>query len=795
MENYITEVDILDEAKDNFLTYAEEVLTDRAIPNAEDGLLSAQRKLLWTMNDYLKMNSKGKTKKCQGIVGSTLSTSYFHGDASCYGVLCKMSQEYLMRYPLVIGQGGLGTQEDNSMVASARYTEAKPSIYADLMFNDFKKNVVPLKETYNGEYMEPIILPGLFPNALVNGREAIGISMAHGSLPNNLTEVCNGIIAYIKAEGNINTKELMEYIPGPDFPLPNTIINKNDIYTAFDSGKSNISLKVRGEYEVDGQTIIFTSIPYRTYRNKIKEQINANIENLDKILEDFNDESSVGENRLVFKVRKDVSVKKALDTLFRLTDLQTTLSYNMNFIINGTPKLCSLKTLIKAYVEHQTNVLLTATQYDRDKAAARVHILNGLLAALDKIDEVIQLIKEAQDKNNARNKLIEFLSIDTIQADAILDMKLSRLTRIDKNELVQEQKEKELLIIECDKIINDKVHRDNVLINKIIELRDKYGDERRTKLIQLEEPKEDKEIINVEPEKCVVIMTKSGNVKRIPAVNFKTQRRNTKGVKTQDDITSAVIRTNTVDNLMIFTNKGKMYRLLVDNVPTGTAASKGQSIKSLISMNAGEEPVLIYSIYRETDAQFVLFTTKNGLVKKTPLSEYIQTKKNSGIAAIKFKEGDELASVSLIKDEDVILITANGIAIHIKSSEIPISSRVTMGNKGITLNKEDYVISALPIRDKNDNLAVFTQKGYAKQTPLKEFPSQGRAGKGLSCYKLNAATGLAAAAALVNDEDNVLILGDKSSVCLSAKEIPNTGRAAAGNIMIKNNHILGVSKT
>lgn len=702
-----------------------------------------------------------------------------------------MSQEYLMRYPLVIGQGGLGTQEDNSMVASARYTEAKPSVYADLMFNDFKKNVIPLKETYNGEYMEPVILPGFFPNALVNGREAIGISMAHGSLPNNLTEVCNGIIAYIKAEGNINTKELMEYIPGPDFPLPNTIINKNDIYTAFDTGKSNTSLKVRGEYEVDGQTIVFTSIPYRTYRNKIKEQINANIESLDKILEDFNDESSVGENRLVFKVRKDVSIKKALDTLFRLTDLQTTLSYNMNFIINGTPKLCSLKTLIKAYVEHQTNVLLTATQYDRDKAAARVHILNGLLAALDKIDEVIQLIKEAQDKNNARNKLMEFLSIDTIQADAILDMKLSRLTRIDKNELVQEQKEKELLIIECDKIINDKIHRDNVLINKITELRDKYGDERRTKLIQLEEPKEDKEIINVEPEKCVVIMTKSGNIKRIPAANFKTQRRNTKGVKTQDDITSAVIRTNTIDNLMIFTNKGKMYRLLVDNVPTGTAASKGQSIKSLISMDAGEEPVLIYSIYRETDAQFVLFTTKNGLVKKTPLSEYIQTKKNSGIAAIKLKENDELAAVTLVKDEELVLTTAKGMCIRFSSSEVGATARATSGIKGINLNDGDWVVATNPIRNANDQLAVFSENSLGKRIMLSDLPIQKRAGKGLMCYKSN---NNLAAATLVEDGDSVLILGDKSSICVAASDIPTLGRPSMGNQLIKGNKVLSVSK-
>ena len=277
MENFITEVDILNESKESFLTYSAEVLTDRAIPAAEDGLLSAKRKILWTMEDYLKMNNKGKTKKCNAIVGSTLATSYFHGDASCYGVLCKMSQDYLMRYPLIQGQGSLGTQENNDMVASSRYTEAKPSKFADIMMEDFKKNVVPLKETYNGEFMEPVVLPSLFPNAICNGRQAIGISMSHNSLPHNLSEVCDGIIAYIK-NNNLTVDELMTYIKGPDFPLENVIINSKDIRAAFATGHSVTSLKVRGVYNIKGQVITFTTIPYRTYRNKIKEQLEKNVD-------------------------------------------------------------------------------------------------------------------------------------------------------------------------------------------------------------------------------------------------------------------------------------------------------------------------------------------------------------------------------------------------------------------------------------------------------------------------------------------------------------------------------------
>ena len=451
----ITEVDILDEAKDNFLTYAEEVLTDRAIPAAEDGLLSAQRKILWTMEDYLKMDNKSKTKKCNAIIGSTLATSYFHGDIACYGVLRKMAQEFLMRYPLVTGQGQLGTQENNDMFSSSRYTEAKPSKFTDLMMNDFSKNVVPTKETYNGEFQEPIVLPSLFPNAICNGRQAIGISMAHNSAPHNLTEVCNAAIALIE-KGELTIDEVLSYIPGPDFPLGGTVLNIKDVRVAFASGKSNISLKIQGDYEIDGQDIIFTSIPYRTYRNKIKEQIEKNIDVLSELIDDFDDESNIGQNKLVFHVKDGVSVSKALNKLFLLTDLQSTLSYNMNYIVNGTPKLCSMVDLLHAYVNHQEDVLVNATTFDKEKAEARAHILEGLIAAVDKIDEVIALIKQSAGRADARAKLMDFLSVDEVQANAILDMKLGKLTRIDKEELVNELKEKKEFIAKCIEILTDK---------------------------------------------------------------------------------------------------------------------------------------------------------------------------------------------------------------------------------------------------------------------------------------------------------------------------------------------------
>lgn len=775
----ITEVDILDEAKDNFLTYAEEVLTDRAIPAAEDGLLSAQRKILWTMEDYLKMDNKSKTKKCNAIIGSTLATSYFHGDIACYGVLRKMAQEFLMRYPLVTGQGQLGTQENNDMFSSSRYTEAKPSKFTDLMMNDFSKNVVPTKETYNGEFQEPIVLPSLFPNAICNGRQAIGISMAHNSAPHNLTEVCNAAIALIE-KGELTIDEVLSYIPGPDFPLGGTVLNIKDVRAAFASGKSNISLKIQGDYEINGQDIIFTSIPYRTYRNKIKEQIEKNIDVLSELIDDFDDESNIGQNKLVFHVKDGVSVSKALNKLFMLTDLQSTLSYNMNYIVNGTPKLCSMVDLLHAYVDHQEEVLVNATTFDKEKAEARAHILEGLIAAVDKIDEVIALIKQSAGRADARTKLMDFLSVDEVQANAILDMKLGKLTRIDKEELVNELKEKKEFIAKCIEILTNKEVRNKVLISKITQLRDTYGDARRTKLLNTDIPKQEKEVAVVEPKDCVVVVTKKNTIKRIDAKNFKAQKRNTTGVKTGDIVLFSQ-KTNTQDTLMVFSSKGKMYRVLVDNIPEGTNASNGTPISTLIEFENGEKPMAFTTMTRDTDKKFIFFATKNGTIKKVPLDEYDKMKR-TGIIAISFKDGDELADVTFINQEQMLLVTKNGMAIRFGTAEMPISSRTAQGVKGMKLNDGDSVIAALPIMDSADYLAIVSKNGLGKKMQIDELTLQNRGGKGLLCYK-----GEIAGAEIIKESDNLLINGDKSSIVISGKDIPTLGRVSMGNIMLKNN--------
>lgn len=788
MESFITERDICDVSKENFLTYASEVLTDRAIPAAEDGLLSAQRKILWTMEDYLKMDAKAKTKKCNAIIGSTLATSYFHGDQACYGVLCKMSQEYLMRYPLIQGQGSLGTQENNDMVASSRYTEAKPSKYADLMFNDFKKNVVPLKETYNGEFMEPVVLPALFPNALCNGRQAIGISMSHNSLPHNLIEVCNAIVAYIQ-KGSLTTEEVMEYIKGPDFPLANTIINAKDIKTAFATGHSATSLKVRGEYEIKGNKVIFTTIPYRTYRNKIKEQITKNIEELEKFIEDFNDESSLGQNKLVFTIKAGINPEQAVLKLFAYTDLQTTISYNMNYIVNGTPKLCSIVDLIKSYVEHQTEVVINSTNYDLKKASDRFHVVEGLLIALEDLDNVITLIKKSASSKEAKVALIEKYKITEIQAKAILAMKLSSLANMERMELEQEKKDLVNLIEKYNAIINDKTVRDEVLIKSIIAMRDKYGDARRTQLCNIEVPKEEKEIAEVIPEDMVVVMSQNGDIKRIPTKNFKTQKRGGRGTKSEADAIMDTISTNTVDTLMFFSNKGKMYRCIVDVLPIGTNTTRGTHISNFIKMGDDEKIIAISSLHRKSTPKFVVFVTTKGLIKKTLLSEYTSVKKNTGIQAIKLGEGDTIASVNFMDEEELLVVSHAGMAIRFTTKDINPIGRVAAGVKSIKLGEGDYVVAGLPIHKVTDMLAVITENGMGKKVQLNEFSTQGRNGKGVIVSK-DAVAGVA----MVDDEDTLLLVGQPTSICFETKELPVLGRAAAGNIVIKNSKVKRVVK-
>ena len=787
----IIQTPIIGEVEQSFLDYSLSVITDRAIPSAEDGLKPVARRILWDMFDKGYMNNK-KFVKCAQPVGDTMGRFHPHGDSSIYGALVWLSQPWNMRYPLITFHGNNGSR-DGDPAAAYRYTECKLSKMGEEMLADIKKDTVDWQLAYTDAEDEPVYLPGRIPNLIVNGTSGIAVAMACSFAPHNLNEVMDAAV-HVASNPDCDIKEILNYISGPDFPTGGTIINKDELPAAYLTGKGRA--RIRGEYTVEsdkrGDSIVFTSIPYKVSKEDLVKEIDklceeGKLENITTI----RDESNKDGVRFVIEVAKGASTEPIIAKLFKLTRLEDTYSFNQVALVDKKPRLLNIKQLLEIYIDHQKDVLLRKTKFEADKVAARIHILEGLLKALEDIDNVIALIRSSESAAAAKVTLMNKYNLSEVQAKAILDMKLAKLAKLEKVEIQNEKAELEQELVRLNAIIANPIP---TLIAGFKEIKTTYGDARRCKITQVASTKEEKEIEFVEPEKCVVIMTEGGLVKRIPATSFRTQKRNGKGVKTQDDITHAVIRTNTIDSLMVFTDKGKMYRLLVNDIPVGTNVSKGTSIKSLINMDMDEQPAVMYSIYRDTDAAYVLFVTKNGLVKKTTLDEYVKTKKKTGIAAISIKDGDELAAVSLVKDEQLILVTKNGMAIRFDSKEVSATSRATSGVKGINLGADDEVVAAIPVRNANDKLAVFVSGGMAKKFDLSELPVQKRAGKGLMCYKPTDSTGRVAAATLVEDGDCVLILGDKSSICIEATEIPELGRASVGNLVIKNSKVLSVSK-
>lgn len=788
----ILKTPIIEEVEQSFLDYSLSVITDRAIPSAEDGLKPVVRRILWDMWDKGYKNDK-KFVKCAQPVGDTMGRFHPHGDSSIYGALVGISQPWNMRYPLITFHGNNGSR-DGDEPAAYRYTECKLSKIGEEILKDIKKNTVDWNSAYTEEEEEPVYLPGIVPNLLVNGTTGIAVAMACSFAPHNLNEIMDACIKVLN-EPDVKIKDLLNIVNGPDFPTGGLLINKDELITAYTTGKGRA--RVRAEYKIETKngkdSIVYTSIPYKVSKESL-------IEDIDKLCEEkkiegivsIRDESGNGEVRFVVELAKGISSAPIIAKLFKFTRLEDTYSFNQVALVNKEPRLLNLKQLIEVYLEHQRDVLKRATQFDLDKVKARIHILEGLILALENIDNVITLIKQSNSPAEAVSKLMTTYHLTEVQGKAIVDMKLSRLTKLEKIELETEKQEKIKEAERLESILKNPTPELERLFN---EIKAKYGDSRRTTITQIaEETKEEKEIAFVEPEKCVVVLTEGGCIKRIPTTSYRTQKRNGKGIKTQDDITNMILRTNTIDSLMIFTDRGKMYRLLVNDIPVGTNVSVGQSIKSLVAMDTDENPAVIYSIYRDTDAKYVFFTTKNGLVKKTTLEEYIKTKKKTGIAAINIKENDELVSVCLVKDESMILLTKNGYGIRFSSMEIGATSRATSGVKGITINPDDEVIAALPLRHDTDAIAIISETGLGKKFNSSELPLQKRAGKGLICYKPTNSTGFVADGALISDEDNILIIGDKSSICVSATEIPELSRASIGNQIIKNNKVKSISK-
>ena len=777
--------DLIKEVGSNFIEYAVAVNSDRAIPDSRSGLKPVAQRILYGAYTHGRASSKPHVK-CAKIVGDVMGELHPHGDSSIYGALVRLAQPWVMRYPLIDFHGNMGNV-DGDGPAAPRYTEARLSKISEAgLLEGLKKNCVDFIPNYDETSEEPVALPSIFPNLLCNPNTGIGVAMACNWLPHNLCEVAEAIYSYMDGDTNVT-------LPGPDFPTGGLIINKNDLPNILRTGHG--SVKIRGQYKIEKQNIVFYEIPYGTKTEDLLTEIGkACDEKLIEGVSDVRNESDKKGLRIVIECEKTISPDVVVKKLFSKTNLQTSISYNQVALINKTPTELGLLDCIKIYVEHNLNCIVRECKFDVEKTKARLEIVNGLLKALEDIDNIISLIKKSESAAAAKIQLIEKYKFTENQAKAILDMKLAKLANLEKIELQNEQAELAKNLERLNAIIAEPELQKKELRGRLESLVKKFGDKRRTEIVQIDIKPEEKEIAEVVPEDVVVIMTQSGDIKKIPAKTFKVQRRHGKGVKTEDDAILDTISTNTIDTLMLFTNKGRMYRLVVDNVPTGTNASKGVRVGTLINMEPDEKVSAITSLYRQTDAEYVVFITKSGMIKKTKLEEYTKTKRNTGINAIKLKEGDSIVSVTFLKNEDLVLITKNGITIHFGTEDIAPIGKIAIGVKGIKLDDNDEVVVGLPVHKSSDSLAVFSSKGYAKKTKLTEITKQSRGGKGILIYKSSAITGNIVGAEMVCDDDNILLIGKPNSICFSAKEIPELSRVSVGNIMIKNSNVISAVK-
>ena len=769
--------DLIKELSTNFIEYAASVNSDRAIPNATDGLKPVAKRILYGAFTGGRTSNKPHVK-CAKIVGDVMGSYHPHGDSSIYGALVRLAQDWVMRYPLIDFHGNVGNQAGDGP-AAPRYTEARLSkLTEEGMLQGLKKNNVDFIPNYDETTEEPVELPSVFPNLLCNPNSGIGVAMACSWAPHNLGEVAAAINQYLIGEEPM--------LPGPDFPTGGVIINSKDIPVIMRTGHG--SVKIRSKYEIDKQKIVFTEIPYGTTIEGLMTEIGKISD--DKEIEGINnirDESNKKGVRIVIECDKGINPASIVNKLFAKTNLQSSFSYNQVALVDKVPTELNLKDCIKIYVDHNIDCITRETKFDLDKAIDRLEIVNGLLRALEDIDNIIALIKGSENATAAKENLIKKYQFTENQAKAILAMRLSSLAKLEKVELEQEAKELENKIQDLKDILANENRQKDILKSRLTDLVKKYGDARRTELTHIEVKPEDKIIEEVTPEDCVVILSQTGDIKRVPKNSFKVQRKNGKGVKTKDDVIMSTISTNTIDNLLLFTKKGKMFKIIVDEVPVGTNASKGAHVGTLINMDQDDEVIAITSLARSNTAKYVVFFTKRGLMKKTLLDEYTKVKRSTGIAAIKINDGDSIANVEFINEEDILVITKNGMSIHFESKNVNPIGRIAAGVKTIKLDENDEVVVGLPIHSDNDTVAIFSTKGYGKKTSIKEFTVQGRGGKGLVIYKPSAVYGQIAGATVVSNSDTILLTGQPSSICIAATDLPLLTRTSFGNIMVKSN--------
>ena len=775
----MSNIELKEELKQNFIDYSVAVNSDRAIPDTKCGLKPVARRIIYCAYVTGRTSNKPHVKNAR-IVGDVMAGFHPHGDSSIYGAETRLSQDWVMRYPLIDWHGNNGSITGDE-AAAYRYTEGRLSKLAeDGLLSGIKKNNVDFIPNYDETDEEPITLPAIFPNLLCNPNEGIGVAMACKWAPHNLREVAQAIEDYLA--GN----EPM--LPGPDFPTGGRVINKDDIPTIMRTGHG--SVKIQGLYKVEKNNLVFYEIPYgQTIEGLVAEIGQACEEEKIKDVEEVRDETNKKGIRIVIECKRGGNPDVIANQIYAHTNMQSSFSYNMVGLVGKTPTELNLKDCIKIYVDHNIECIVREAKFDKEKALARLEIVEGLLVALADIDNIIAIIKKSDSAASAKTALIEKYGFTELQVNAILNMKLSSLAKLEGVKLENEKEDLKKKVAELEELIANPDKQREELKVRLSSIVAKYGDDRRTQLTQIAAAKEEKEIELVAPEDVVVIVTQSGDVKRIPKGSFKVQKRNGKGVKTQDDAILSSISTNTIDTLLIFTSNGRMFRLLVDNIPEGTTATRGVNLATLIKLEPNERIMFVTSQFRETDAKYVVFFTKNGLIKKTKLDEFKNTKKTTGIQAIKFKEGDSLANVTLLNEEEVIVFTKNGMCIRFGTKDIAPIGRIAAGVKAIKLKENDELLVGLPI-SKNNDVAIFTTRGLGKRVKVSEFPVQGRGGVGVYAANESSIAGVC----MVDDTDNVLVIGNPSSICIEAKDVSTQGRSTAGVQVINGSKIVRVVK-
>ena len=788
--------EIVNEMKTAYIDYAMSVIVQRALPDVRDGLKPVHRRILYTMYED-GLTTEKPYRKSATTVGDVLGRYHPHGDASVYDAMVRLAQDFTMRYPLIDGHGNFGSI-DGDGAAAYRYTEARMSKIAEQMLQDIEKNTVDFMPNFDGIRQEPTVLPNRFPALLVNGSSGIAVGMATNIPPHNLKEVLNAVIKMVECreeDTEITDEDLLKIVKGPDFPTGATILGKDGIKEAYLTGKGKIVQRAEAEIEEmagNRQKIVITSLPYQVNKAKLIVDINnlakdKKVEGISEVRDESDREEKV---RVVVELKRDANAQVVLNRLYKNTQMQNSFGVIILALVDNVPKILTLRQCLDYYIDHRREVIKRRTKFDLDKALARAHILEGLRIAIDNIDEVIKIIRASYD--DPKERLMERFGLDDIQAQAILDMQLRRLSGLQREKIEEEYKQLMELIEHLRAILADEKLVYNLIKEESLETIEKFGDDRLTKIVRAQGEFEEEDLIK--DEETIISLTHFGYIKRVPLDTYRSQKRGGKGIAglttREEDFVKQIFKASTHDTILFFSNKGKMYRLRGFDIPEGGRTAKGTAIVNLLALEPGEKITAVIPLKSFEDSEFLLMATRSGLIKKTPLKEYDSGKK-TGLIAINLKEeNDELIDVRLTDgNNDVVLVTRKGICITFSEKDVRPVGRTAQGVIGIRLDSDDYVIGMEKIYDrKNGTLLSITENGFGKRTELEEYRVQTRGGKGVITYKITPKTGEIVGIRICDDRYDVMMITDNGTVIrIPAKDVSVLGRNTQGVTLMRTN--------